>query len=203
MLLPGARVADIGSDHAYLPIYLLSQRRAALAIASDISAPGARRARENAARYGVSPDIRVGDGLSTVSPGECDTVVIAGMGGESIAAILADAPWALDGVRLICQPATRPAKLRAFLYGRGCGIVDERVVRDAGLLYTVIAAHGGAPVPEHPMYEHASPPLFERAQDEDTREYIRRAARKARRDRLPDAEMIVREIEGALGESIC
>ena len=119
----GVRLADIGTDHGHLPIWLMLQGRIQSAIAADLRPGPLSRARENARRYGVTGiDFRLCDGLSAIRAEECDAVVIAGMGGENIAAILAAAPWTLCGTgpsskrssscktwwRAAAAPRTRP-----------------------------------------------------------------------------------------------
>ena len=90
----GAHLADVGTDHAYLPVWLTLQGRVASAIASDLRRGPLDRAQETGRRYGVGDRItfRLGNGLAAVAPEECDTIVIAGMGGENIAQILAGHP---------------------------------------------------------------------------------------------------------------
>ena len=80
---PGAHLADVGTDHAYLPVWLTLQGRVASAIASDLRLGPLNRARDTGRRYGVEERItyRLGNGLAAVRPEECDTIVIAGMGG--------------------------------------------------------------------------------------------------------------------------
>ena len=176
MIPRGAALADIGSDHAYLPIYMISHEAVASAIASDISAPCVARAKDNAGRYGVADRIsfRCADGLSGIRPDECDTVVIAGMGGETMGAILEAAPWALEK-RLILQPASRAPFLRRWLYAHGCAVAEETVVRDSGRLYPVLAAAKGEP-PRGELFEYASPALLSHADDPDVRAYLERTA---------------------------
>lgn len=142
----GARVADIGTDHAYLPVWLLLHGRVTRAIASDLRSGPLARARETAEAYGVldSIDLRLGNGLEGISPEEADTIVIAGMGGENIAAILNAAPWTADGNHtLLLQPMTRAEELRGFLAEHGYAILREALVRDRGTIYPVMAAAAG------------------------------------------------------------
>ena len=99
-----------------------------------------------ARRYGVGDRItfRLGNGLAAVAPEECDTIVIAGMGGENIAQILAGAPWTADGRHtLLLQPQSRAEALRRFLAEHGYAIAREALVRDRGFLYPVIEAGAG------------------------------------------------------------
>ena len=142
---PGARLADVGTDHAYLPVWLRLHGRVVSAIACDLREGPLARARETGRAYGADGiDFRLGDGLSVVSPEEADTIVIAGMGGENIAAILEQASWTADGVhRLLLQPMTRAEALRRFLMDYGYAIRRETLVRDRGTLYPVMEAAGG------------------------------------------------------------
>ena len=143
---PGAHLADVGTDHAYLPVWLTLQGRVASAIASDLRLGPLDRARQTGRRYGVEGRItyRLGNGLAAVRPEECDTIVIAGMGGENIAQILARAPWTADGGHtLLLQPQSRAEVLRAFLAEHGYAIRREALVRDRGFLYPVMEAGAG------------------------------------------------------------
>ena len=146
MVEPCARIADVGTDHGYLVIRLLQDGKAASAVATDIRPGPLSRAEENARAYDVS-SLRfcLCDGLDGVSEEEVDTVVIAGMGGENIAGILARAPWTRNQKRLVLQPMSRPEELRRFLAQNGYGITEERLTEDAGKLYSVIRAEGGQP----------------------------------------------------------
>ena len=148
----GAHLADVGTDHAYLPVWLTLQGRVASAIASDLRRGPLDRARETGRRYGVGDRItfRLGNGLAAVAPEECDTIVIAGMGGENIAQILAGAPWTADGRHtLLLQPQTKVELLRRWLSENGYACRDERLVWDKGKLYVVLQmAAGEAFTPE-------------------------------------------------------
>ena len=137
----GSRLADIGTDHALLPCALVASGHCPSAIASDIRVGPTEAARRSvtAAQLKTQVDVRLGGGLETVLPNEVDDVVIAGMGGETIAAILADAPWTKDAhYRLILQPMTRAEKLRRFLYENGYVIEEERIADDGKRCYTVL-----------------------------------------------------------------
>ena len=103
----GARLADVGTDHAYLPACLLMEGKIPSAIAADLREGPLRRARETAAEYGCGDRMafRLCDGLSGIRPEETDAVVIAGMGGETIAQILEAAPWVRTRkIPLVLQP---------------------------------------------------------------------------------------------------
>lgn len=142
----GASVADIGTDHAYLPIYLVEQGVALRAIGSELN-PGPYQAAQKAVA-GVNLtehiDIRRGNGLETIKPGEVDTVVIAGMGGGTITEILGNHQDVLDHVqRLILQPMIGSAQLRSWLIKQGWSIVAEDLVEDEHRIYEVIVAEPG------------------------------------------------------------
>lgn len=142
---PGARVADVGTDHAYLPVWLSLHGRVASAIASDLREGPLERARNTGRTYGAEDvEFRLCDGLSGIRPEEADTIVIAGMGGENIAAILAAAPWTGDGAHtLLLQPQTRAEELRRFLSEHGYRISREALVRDHGILYPCMEVTAG------------------------------------------------------------
>ena len=116
LVAAGTRLVDVGTDHGYLPVYLLQEGVIPAAIATDIGQAPLDHARRTAAAYGLSKRLsfRLCDGLAAVSPEEVDTVVIAGMGGETIAAILDAVPWAGEK-DLLLQPMTRAELLRPWL----------------------------------------------------------------------------------------
>ena len=119
----GARLADVGTDHGYLPIYLLQRGQIASAIATDLHLGPLERGRQAARAYGMEAQItfRLCDGLQAVAPEEVDTVVIAGMGGETIAAILDAVPWSREKL-LLLQPMSRAKLLRPWLVDHGYAI---------------------------------------------------------------------------------
>ncbi|MCI2058719.1 MAG: class I SAM-dependent methyltransferase [Oscillibacter sp.] len=142
----GAVFADVGTDHGYLPAWLILHGRVNYAVASDLRQMPLSHAKATAERCGVRRNIsfRLGSGLSVVAPEEVDTIVIAGMGGENIAAILSAAPWTADGRHtLLLQPMSRSESLRAFLAERGYAITREQLAEDRDTLYPVMEARGG------------------------------------------------------------
>ena len=142
---PGARIADVGTDHAYLPAWLVCNGRVASAIASDLREGPLERARETGRVYGAEEvDFRLCNGLSGIRPEEADTIISAGMGGENIAAILAGASWTADGAHtLLLQPQTKAEDLRLFLSEHGYQITREALVWDRGILYPCMEAAAG------------------------------------------------------------
>lgn len=136
-----SRLADIGTDHAYLPIALCLNNKILSAVACDIADGPLQRAKENIQRYGLDDKIqtRLSDGLQNVSRDEIDTVVIAGMGGELIAKILSECPYIRDKeLSLILQPMTRCEKLIFWLYENGFAINSQKAVTEDGKHYTVM-----------------------------------------------------------------
>ena len=146
MVTPGLPVADIGCDHAYLPIYLAREDISPYVIACDINAGPVIRAQENVddVDLGERIEIRQGDGLSVISPGEVKSVVLAGMGGKLMARILEDGADVLCEVsEIIMEPQSEVALLRHFLQDEGYRIISENMVCDDDKFYPVIkAVHG-------------------------------------------------------------
>lgn len=140
----GASIADVGTDHGYLPVYLLQQGFIPHAVASDINREPLAHARRTAEEYGITEgiDFRLCPGLDAVAPQETDTVIIAGMGGETIVEILKNAPWTKKKT-LLLQPMTKAEVLRSWLFENGYAITQEHLVRDKDTLYVVMTATGG------------------------------------------------------------
>ncbi len=143
LVRPGSRLADIGTDHAYLPVHLVQAGVCPTAIASDIGAGPLEAARHTVTENELTSKIalRLGNGLATVSADEVEDIAIAGMGGETIAAILEAAPWVKDArLRLILQPMTRAEDLRRWLLQNGFSVLEEHLIIDGRHLYPVLAA---------------------------------------------------------------
>lgn len=127
-LKKGSRIIDVGTDHAYLPIYLIEEGIVARALACDINKGPIESARANIAAAGLSDQIDTlqTDGLAGTKDFHPDHVLIFGMGGELIARILSDAPWVRDAnVSLILQPMSRISLLRRWLLEHGFSITGE------------------------------------------------------------------------------
>lgn len=145
-----AKLADIGTDHGYLPVWLLQNGRISEAIAADLRAGPLDAARRTAKRFGVEGKVsfRLCDGLTGIEPGEVDTVAIAGMGGETIAGILEAAPWTKeDETLLLLQPQTAFFELRTYLSKQGYRILKEKIVCEGNRLYIAVMARCGKPEP--------------------------------------------------------
>ena len=140
----GAKLVDVGTDHGYLPAALIQQGKLCSAIATDIGDEPLLHAQRTAEEYGIKTiDFRLCDGLQGVAPDEVDTIVIAGMGGETIISILTAAPWARDSKTLLLQPMTKIELLRGWLGENGYGFIRERLVWDKGTLYPIFIVCGG------------------------------------------------------------
>ena len=141
--------ADVGTDHAYLPLFLLAEGRILRAVLSDINEGPLARAREHAATYpyGDKLSFHLTNGLEGLSELGITDIAVCGMGGELIADILARAPFIKNSeIRLILQPMSRPEKLRAYLAAEGFSILSETYVSAAGKHYACMhAAFSGAP----------------------------------------------------------
>ena len=163
MVQPGSRVADIGTDHGYLGIYLLQSGAARHVIACDLRKDPLENARRNAKLFGVDGEmeLRLSDGLEIILPDEVDTVVMAGMGGDLIQKILSQCPWRKrEGLQFILQPQSAGNVLRRWLCEDGFEIQREEPVQDGHFLYTVMDIRQGEPAPLTPGTEYASPALL-------------------------------------------
>ena len=163
MVQSGSRVADIGTDHGYLGIYLLQSGAARHVIACDLRKDPLENARRNAKLFGVDGEmeLRLSDGLEKILPDEVDTVVMAGMGGDLIQKILSQCPWRKrEGLQFILQPQSAGNVLRRWLCEDGFEIQREEPVQDGHFLYTVMDIRQGEPAPLTPGTEYASPALL-------------------------------------------
>lgn len=143
----GCVLADIGTDHAYLPVWLLERGQIKWAIAGDIAAGPCQAARTTIAQHGLQDkvEVRLGSGLSVLQPGEADCIAIAGMGAATMISIIeADMEVAEAAAVLVLQPMAGAASLRAWLTSHGWQLVDEELVDDAPHFYEIICARRGA-----------------------------------------------------------
>lgn len=142
----GSVIADIGTDHAWLPIYLIDKGISPRAIAADINEGPLDRARINIPK-GMQKkiELRLTDGLSGIEDAGVNDVLICGMGGELIARIIGDAPFLKnEGIRLVLQPMTKAPYLREFLLSEGFSIIDETLSRDDRIYQTLCAEYVGS-----------------------------------------------------------
>lgn len=141
-LIPeGAKVCDVGTDHAFLPIALKKSGRAVNVIATDINEKPLKKARENIEKANVSDiSLRLCDGIEGVGQDEADCFIVAGIGGEVISGILSRGIDNLSSkdITLILQPTTSPEFLRKFLYDNGFVITEEIPIEENSKLYSVM-----------------------------------------------------------------
>lgn len=140
MVAPGSRIADIGCDHGYLSIWLLTQGIARSAIAADINQQPLLSAVRNAEKFGVRDKMEfyLSDGAKSI-PRDFDTLVCAGVGGDTMISILDAAPWLKNGdYTLILQCQSKTPMLRQYLSENGWRICREVAVRDGRFVYTVM-----------------------------------------------------------------
>ena len=205
----GARAADVGTDHAYLAIALLNEQDVETVIATDKNEGPCAAARRTISASGFTNrvQVRLGDGLAPLSPGEVDTVCIAGMGGGLIASILAEGAEVLAEVsRLVLQPMNDAAALRQWLYDNGWHIVEESLATADGRLYEIIAAEPGTEeTPEPwlltlgPVLWRDRPPLFARHAKAQT-ERLRRILYGMEKSETARESEAYRKIAGELSE---
>ena len=135
----GDRVADIGCDHGYLSIYLLTSGIARSCIASDVAKGPLQSAMDNARKFGVQENItfHLSDGVQSI-PRDFDTLVCAGMGGDTMIHILESAPWLQNkDYRLILQCQSKRPELRKGLYDHGFAIRRETLAKDGKFCYPI------------------------------------------------------------------
>ncbi len=165
-------LADIGSDHAYLPAYLLLNQKIKRAIVSDVNEGPLENGRNTCVSLKIDDkcDFRLGSGLDVLKENEADTITMCGMGGELMTNLLAKhVNVAVSAKYLILQPQSAYEMLREFLYDNGIGVIDERIIKDRHLYYRIILASSGEqPVKDDFLY----PSLLAERKDETYREFL-------------------------------
>ena len=138
LIKKGSNVADIGTDHAYLPIYLIEHNLAKKVVAVDINEGPLHKAANNIKK---NKNIMVlqSDGLEKLEPSDFDTLVIAGMGGETIAGILDSEKINSEHI-LILQPSSKTERLLDFLNKNGFSVLSQQIIKSCGRYYPVITS---------------------------------------------------------------
>lgn len=140
----GKIAADIGTDHAYIPIYLIINGVCERCIASDINASPVEKARNNIDKYKLSHKIEVirTNGLDGIERTGAEDIIICGMGGELICEIINEAEFVFDKkINLILQPMSKADKLRTYLSNNGFFIQDEKIIKSGGKIYQCLKAY--------------------------------------------------------------
>lgn len=149
LVTEGASVADVGTDHAYIPIYLMQKNIASKVIALDINGGPLERARMHIIGYNLKGQIetRLSDGLSAVQPGEVDTMIAAGMGGGLVIKILEEGREVVKSLKAcILQPQSEVWRVRRYLLDHNMNIIDEDMVEEDGKYYPMMRViHGESP----------------------------------------------------------
>ena len=143
MVTAGNCLADVGTDHGYVPIYLYERQMIPRAIAMDVNKGPLERARLHIAEYGYHNAIetRLSDGLQALKAGEAESVVIAGMGGPLIIRILSAYPEVTASFKeLILQPQSEISEVRVWLGEQGYEIIEEHMVFEDGKYYSMFKA---------------------------------------------------------------
>ena len=191
---PCACAADIGTDHGYLPIWLLQNGVIRSAIAADIHAGPLANARQSAAAYDLEERFRFvqADGLRFPDAQAADVVTIAGMGGETICAILAAALWLRQGKQLVLQPQSKVPELTDWLWRNDFTIEDAALCRDAGKRYLVLRVLGQPAVQTYTVEQlllRRRDPLLPEHLTEEIRRQTRARAGMAHAKQTPAAEL--------------
>lgn len=145
----GAQVIDVGTDHAMLPVWLAQTGRATQVWASDIRPGPLDSARRLIFETNTGDRVhtRMTDGLSGFGPEDADTIIMAGMGGETMTNILAAARWTNNGTLLILEPQSKQTALRRWLLENGFSIFHEQLVKDNNRIYPILMTKAGKPEP--------------------------------------------------------
>lgn len=141
MVTQGAVLADVGTDHGYIPIFLLEKKRIPRAFAMDIGRGPLLRAKEHIEASGLGDyiEVRLSDGVAALAPGEADAILIAGMGGGIILHILTEGRDVISQAKeLILQPQSEIARVREYLYQNGYVIDREDMVLEEGKYYPMM-----------------------------------------------------------------
>lgn len=175
----GGVLADVGTDHAYLPVWLIQNGIIDRAIACDIREMPLKNACETVKKYKLEDKIvlRLSNGLDAVLPDEADEFVFAGMGGTLISNMIARAPWLKNKDKhLVLQPQTKARELRSFLCGEGYEILGERAVFEGRRVYIAMhAVYSGVKTEREPAYMYIGG--LRDNPDGAAKEYLRRQAR--------------------------
>ena len=194
----GKRVADIGTDHGYIPVYLLNKGTVPFAILADVNKGPLENARKEVRHNNLSDktDLRLGSGIEVLNKGEVDEVIIAGMGGILISELLEAKKEVSHSVdKLILQPMQAQEELRKYLLNNGYEILDEVLVQEDFRVYEIIVAKytGKNTVVEDDIYYEVGTKLIEN-NDLLLKEFIDKKIYKY--------NSVIEKLEGKSGDTI-
>ena len=190
----GSRVADVGTDHGYTPIYLVRNGIAVSAIAMDVRSGPLSRAEQHVKEYGLEDkiELRLSDGLQELQPGEADTVIISGLGGPLMIDILTRGQQVAQTVdTFVLSPQSDIPGVRVYLRENGYRIDREVFLKDEGKYYTVMVVTRGASRPGRYIDDLFGKELLDSA-DPVLREYLEKEVSRYRQ-LIPDLETAARE----------
>lgn len=210
LVTQGNRLADIGCDHGYLPIYLIQCRHIPRAIAMDVRPGPLSRARENIEAYGLLDyiELRMSDGLEALKPGEAQTVTVAGMGGPLMEGILRRGARRLSSVEeLILQPQSHIEHFRRFLRELPFTVVCEDMVLEDGKYYPMMRLTRGEPKDEWDEADYKYGKCLLRRRHPALKDYLQREADKLEKLetelRLADGFRAAKRLEQIRREQAC
>lgn len=207
MVRPGSRVADIGTDHAYLPAYLILNGVISSALACDLRQGPLCNAQKTLDAYGLGDQItlRLSDGFDRIDPCEAEDFVLCGMGGTLMTQLLARTPWLKDPAkRLILQPQSHAEDVRGWLQQNGFSILQEDACTEDGKRYHCLAAaFTGCPAPASPAAPYLG--LLPQCEKPEARQLLEttRARLQLKASHCPPAQAqtyaeILNELEAAI-----
>ncbi|SHG96422.1 tRNA (adenine(22)-N(1))-methyltransferase [Tepidibacter thalassicus] len=191
-------LADIGTDHGYIPVYLLKNKKIKYAVAADINRGPLENAKKEVLLNNLEDkvDLRLGSGLSVLKKGEVDEVIIAGMGGVLISKILEESFEVAKSLKkIILQPMQASDELRKYLYSEKFEIIDEVLVKEDFRIYEIIVVNYGGKKHkiEDDIYYEIGKKLVEK-NDPLLLEFIDK--------KINEYEKIIKKIEGKEGQKI-
>jgi tRNA (adenine22-N1)-methyltransferase len=194
----GKKIADIGTDHGYIPVYLLKNDKIDFAILADVNKGPLDNARKEVRHNKLEDkvDLRLGSGIEVLNENEVDQIIIAGMGGILISELLeAKTSVAQNAEKLILQPMQAQDELRKYLYKNGYEVINEVLVKEDFRIYEIIEAKytGKKTEVSDEIYYEVSNKLIEN-KDQLLVEFINK--------KINAYENIIKKLEGKSGESI-
>lgn len=198
LVTEGKRVADIGTDHGYIPVYLLNKNKVPFAILADVNKGPLDNARKEVRHNNLldKTDLRLGSGIEVLKKGEVDEVIIAGMGGILISELLeANKEVAHSVDKLILQPMQAQNELRKYLFGNGYEILNEVLVKEDFRIYEILEVKytGNNTQVEDEIYFEVGKKLIEN-KDELLNEFIYKKVYKY--------NSIIEKLDGKSGEAV-